>query len=56
VPVYLPEAAAKKLPLYQRFKARLIAEVQLAVDQYETHPAALRVLAVGRLVPAPGRR
>jgi hypothetical protein len=53
VPVYLPEGVAKKLPLYQRFRARLIAEVQLAVDQYESHPAALRALAVARLCPSP---
>ncbi len=56
IPTYLPEALAKKLPLYQHFKARLIAWGELAVDQHETHPAALKVAALGRLAPAPGRR
>lgn len=41
------DALSKKLPLYQHFKARLLVEVQLAVDQYETHPAALKVAAAG---------
>ena len=53
VPTYLPDSLSKRLPLFQRFKARLIVEVQLAVDQYETHPAALEVAALGRLAPAP---
>lgn len=56
VPTYLPESLAKKLPLYQRFRARLITQVELAVDQYESHPAALQVAALGRLAPAPGRK
>jgi hypothetical protein len=37
--------------MFQRFKARLIAELHLTVDQNETHPAALRVLALARLAP-----
>lgn len=52
VPTYLPEATARKLPLYQRFRARLIVEVNLAVDQYESHAAALAVAALARLAPA----
>jgi hypothetical protein len=44
---------AKKLPLYRRFPARLIAEVHLQVDQYETHPAALKVLALVRAAAPP---
>ena len=61
VPVYLPEALAGKLPLYARFPARLVVEVHLQQDQYETHPAALRCLALARVVPprvapkAPGK-
>jgi hypothetical protein len=38
---------------------RLIAEVRIQLDQYETHPHALRVAALGRvlsgLVPDGGR-
>ncbi|HSN98922.1 MAG TPA: hypothetical protein VLS89_11575, partial [Candidatus Nanopelagicales bacterium] len=55
-PVYLPEDIAKKLPLYTRFRARLVAGLYLQEDQYEQHPAALKALALGRLAPAPDRR
>lgn len=53
VPTYLPDALSKKLPLFQCFRARLIVEVHLAVDQYETHSAALKVAALSRLASAP---
>lgn len=49
VPVYLPARMAKRLPLYRRFPARLLAEVVWQQDQYETHPLALKTLALGRL-------
>jgi hypothetical protein len=48
-PAYIPEDLAKKLPLFQKFRARLICELYLQEDQYEPHPAALKVLAIGRL-------
>jgi hypothetical protein len=51
--VYLPEAVADRLPLYQRFGARIIAEAHLSVDQYETHTYALEALAIARELPAP---
>jgi hypothetical protein len=57
--VYLPEAVTEHLPLYQRFGARLVAEGHLSVDQYETHPFALEVLALARereVPAAAGRR
>jgi hypothetical protein len=54
--VYLPEALCDRLPLYQRFGARLIAEAHLSVDQYETHPCALEALALARDVQAPAAR
>ncbi len=50
IPTYLPEALADELPMYAHFRVRLIAEVRMAEDQYETHAAALRVLGVGRVV------
>ncbi|MFO0761050.1 MAG: DUF2169 domain-containing protein [Byssovorax sp.] len=56
LPAYLPDKLAKKLPMFERFKARLIGEVCLSEDQYEPSPVALRVLAVGRVASAPGRR
>ncbi|KYF80865.1 hypothetical protein BE20_00875 [Sorangium cellulosum] len=55
VPAYLPEGLATKLPLQARFKARVIAAVELQEDQYEAHPAALRVTALARLMGAPRR-
>ncbi len=52
-PVYIPEDIAKKLPLYQRFRARLIVELYFQEDQYESHPAALKALAIGRIQQYP---
>lgn len=54
-PLYLPEGIARKLPLFQRFRARLIAELSPQEDQFEQHPAALRGLALGRVMTAPER-
>jgi hypothetical protein len=53
--VYLPEPVADKIPLYQRFGARLVAEAHLSVDQYETHPYALEALAIARELVPPRR-
>ena len=50
---YLPDAIAAKLPMYQRFKARLIVRVHLPIDQYESGPMAFEALALARLVPPP---
>jgi hypothetical protein len=49
VPAYLPAKIAKRLPLFKRFGARLLAEIVWPQDQYEACPVALRVLALGRL-------
>jgi hypothetical protein len=50
VPVYLPEAAARRLPLYGRIQARLLAEVVARQDEQEKEPVALIVRAIGRMV------
>jgi hypothetical protein len=50
LPAYLPEALADKLPLVTQMRARLIAEVSASQDQYESHPHALRVVALGRVM------
>jgi hypothetical protein len=50
---YLPDDVAGHLPLFERFFARLIAQVDLREDQYESHPLALKVLALARVVDAP---
>lgn len=55
-PVYIPEEIAKKLPLYQRFRARIIVELYFQEDQYEAHPAALKALAIGRMQQLPDMR
>ena len=52
LPTYLPEALSKRLPLYRRFAACVIAEAIPQQDQYETSPIALRVVALGRALPA----
>jgi hypothetical protein len=54
IPLYLPESLASHLPMFQRFRAAIAAEVQGQQDQYESHPAALLALALGRLIPAQG--
>ena len=55
IPTYLPESLTKKLPMFQVFKARLIAEAHVQQDQYEAHPSALRVVALGRVIATPQR-
>jgi hypothetical protein len=56
VPLYLPEAIAKWLPLFNRFPARVLAEAVPQQDQFETQPVALRAMALARVLPARGRR
>jgi hypothetical protein len=53
--VYLPESTALDLPMYGRFRARIIARVHLPLDQYEQSPQAVEALALCRLVPPPRR-
>jgi hypothetical protein len=50
---YLPEALAEDLPMAARFRARILAEVHLAVDEQEAQPVALRASALGRVVRLP---
>lgn len=45
---YIVEEVAKKLPMFKRFRGRMVAEVHLVEDQYETAPHALRVVAFAR--------
>jgi hypothetical protein len=55
VPAYLPEKLGKELPMFLKLKARLLVEVDMQQDQYEVHPVALKVVAVGRLLTLAGR-
>jgi hypothetical protein len=52
VPTYIPEAAVNDLPMFGRFRARILAEIDVREDQYETHPLALRVIALARSASA----
>jgi len=55
VPTYLPAALAETLPMYQRFRVRIIVEVHPQEDQSETNAVALKGLAIAR-VGATGKR
>jgi hypothetical protein len=55
IPTYLPADIAAKLPLYQRFRVRMLVEVHFQEDQSESHIAALRVLSIGRAFLSPRR-
>jgi hypothetical protein len=50
IPTYLPERLERELPMFQRFRATVIAEAQSSQDQFENHPSALVVLALGRVL------
>ena len=51
IPTYIPDSLSKKLPMFQRLKVRLICEAQGQQDQFESHPSALRVVVLGRVLP-----
>jgi len=55
LPTYLPEALSRWLPLFARFPARLLAEAVPQQDQSESHPVALRVAALARMVTGRAR-
>ncbi|MFT3774918.1 MAG: DUF2169 domain-containing protein [Minicystis sp.] len=55
VPAYVPEAAARRLPLFARFPARVLADVTPQQDQFEESAVALKINAVARVVSR-GRR
>lgn len=51
VTAYLPEEIAKRLPLFSRFDARLIAEAHPKQDSQETPSVCLKVVAIARVIP-----
>jgi hypothetical protein len=53
LPTYLPDSLAGALPLFLRFRARLVVEVHLAQDQYESHPLSLRAVVLARVAALP---
>ncbi|HVK69469.1 MAG TPA: hypothetical protein VM694_33660, partial [Polyangium sp.] len=56
IPTYLPIDLAKKLPLFSKFSARLIALALPQQDQSESQVVALRVLALARTVAGRSKR
>jgi hypothetical protein len=54
MPVYVPEELKDELPMFRRFKMRLIGEVDLQEDQYEAAGCAVKVVALGRVVGGTG--
>jgi hypothetical protein len=55
-PLYMPDDLAKRLPLFSRFRARVIAELYIQEDQHEPHSAALKVKAIGRVHSFPEKK
>lgn len=51
--VYVPADGAKKLPLFRRFRVRLVVEIHPAQDASETRPQALRTYALARSTGIP---
>ncbi|MFO0759150.1 MAG: hypothetical protein U0359_21840 [Byssovorax sp.] len=56
IPSYLPDSVADKLPLLTQMKVKVIAYASPSQDQYESHPHALRIVALGRVVSVEGWR
>ncbi len=50
IPTYLPWPVAQKLPLFRRLRVRALCEAHFQADQYEAHTAALKVVALARVV------
>ncbi len=50
IPAYLPEEMKDGLPMFRRFPARMLAELDLREDEGEASPRSVRVLALGRVV------
>jgi hypothetical protein len=50
VPVYLPEELKDELPMFRRFKVKLLGEVDIREDQGESSGCAVKVVALGRVL------
>jgi hypothetical protein len=53
---YAPSDIARKLPMFRQFRGRVIAEVQIKQDQYETQETALRIVVLARIGGGIGQR
>jgi hypothetical protein len=50
VPVYLPEALKDELPMFKRVRVKAVGEVDMQEDQFEAGGAAIKVMALGRVM------
>jgi hypothetical protein len=49
IPVYLPEATKDELPMFRRFRVKMLVELDHREDQGEASPWSIKVLALGRV-------
>lgn len=49
VPVYLPDALREEVPLFKRFRARIVGEVEGKEDRYEGSEVAVKVVGLGKV-------
>ncbi len=56
LPLYIPAKAEKRLPLFKRFSARVVAEVVPQQDAYEIEGPALVATVIGRVMGAKKKR
>lgn len=52
IPTYIPAKLAKRLPLFRQFPVRMIVEAVSQQDMYESHPMALRVVGLAKVLGA----
>lgn len=50
---FVPAAALDYLPLTSKFRCRALAEATPLVEEYESHPFALRIVALARVLTRP---
>lgn len=50
IPVYLPETTKDDLPMFRRFRVKMVVELDHREDQGEASPWSIKVLALGRVI------
>jgi hypothetical protein len=50
MPVYVPEALKDELPMFKRVRVKLLGEVDMQEDQYESAACAVKVVGLGRVM------
>lgn len=49
IPVYIPDSLSGELPMYRRLSVRMLGELDLREDEYETSPCLVRACALARI-------